>query len=177
MRFHPEVGSRPLSVFEGVVRVGSGDVEELIRPVVEAEGLELWDVTFRRETGRRVLRVTVDRDGGVDLDTISGISERLSRRLDLEGFAAGTPYSLEVSSPGLERALREPRHFERSVGQQVKVKTAEPVEGRRVHEGALVSADPEAIVIASGGGELRVRYEDIDSARTVFEWGRTRSRT
>ena len=68
-------------------------------------------------------------------------------------------------------------HFERSVGQQVKVKTAEPVEGRRVHEGALVSADPEAIVIASEGGELRVRYEDIDSARTVFEWGRARSRT
>ncbi|HJS27141.1 MAG TPA: ribosome maturation factor RimP [Actinomycetota bacterium] len=158
------------------------EVEELIRPVVEAAGLEVWDVTFRRETGRRVLRVTVDRAGegpeeGVDLDTISGVSERLSRRLDLEGFAAETPYSLEVSSPGLERALREPRHFERSVGQQVKVKTAEPVEGRKVHEGALVSADPEAIVIASEGGELRVRYEDIGSARTVFEWGRTRSRT
>lgn len=163
--------------------MGSGDVEELIRPVVEAAGLELWDVTYRREAGRRVLRVIVDRAGGaegaggVDLDTISGVSERLSRRLDLEGFAGDTPYSLEVSSPGLERALREPRHFARSVGEQVKVKTAEPVEGRRVHEGALVSADPEAIVIASEGGELRVRYEDIDSARTVFEWGRTRSRT
>jgi ribosome maturation factor RimP len=163
--------------------VGNVDVEELIRPVVEAAGLELWDVTFRRETGRRILRVTVDRAGGderaggVDLDTISEISERLSRRLDLEGFAGDTQYSLEVSSPGLERALREPRHFERSVGQQVKVKTAESVEGRRVHEGALVSAGPEAIVIASEGGELRVRYEDVDSARTVFKWGRTRSRT
>jgi ribosome maturation factor RimP len=157
--------------------VGNADVEELVRPVVETAGLELWDVTFRRETGRRVLRVVVDREGGVDLDTISTISERLSRRLDLEGFAADTPYSLEVSSPGLERALRKPRHFERSVGQQVKVKTAEPVEGRKVHEGALVSADPEAIVIASEGGELRVRYEDVDSARTVFQWERTRSGT
>ena len=157
--------------------MGSVDVEELIRPVVEAAGLELWDVTFRRETGRRVLRVTVDRDGGIDLDTITEISERLSRRLDLEGFAADTPYSLEVSSPGLERSLREPRHFERSVGQNVKLKTAEPVEGRKVHEGALVSAGPEAIVIASEGGELRVRYQDIDSAKTVFEWGRARSTT
>jgi ribosome maturation factor RimP len=69
--------------------VGNVDVEELIRPVVEAAGLELWDVTFRRDAGRRVLRVTVDRAGGderaggVDLDTISEISERLSRRLDL----------------------------------------------------------------------------------------------
>jgi ribosome maturation factor RimP len=148
-----------------------GSVEELVKPVVEASGLELWDVSFRKEGGRMVLRVMVDREGGIDLETISETSERLSRRLDLEGFAGDLPYSLEVSSPGLERALREPRHFERCVGEQVKVKTAAPVDGRRVHEGALVSADAEAIVIASEGGELRVPYADIASARTVFDWG------
>ncbi|HEY7659926.1 MAG TPA: ribosome maturation factor RimP, partial [Actinomycetota bacterium] len=127
--------------------MGERDVRELVRPVVEAAGLELWDVTFGREDGRRVLRVVVDRDEGVDLDTISEISEQLSRRLDLEGFAGEGSYALEVSSPGLERRLREPRHFARSIGEQVKVKTAEAVEGRRVIEGALVSADAEAIVI------------------------------
>ena len=148
-----------------------GSVEELVRPVIEASGLELWDVTYRKESGRMVLRVLVDRDGGVDLDTISDTSERLSRRLDLEGFSGDRSYSLEVSSPGLERELREPRHFRRSVGTTVKVKTAAPVGGRRVHEGALVSADADAIVIASDGGELRVPYADIASARTVFEWG------
>ena len=148
------------------------NVEELVRPVVESSGLELWDVWFRKENGRMVLRVTVDRDGGVDLEAITEASERLSRRLDLEGFSADRPYSLEVSSPGLERSLREPRHFERSVGLQVRVRTAAPVGGRRVHEGALVSADAEAIVVASEGGELRVPYADIESARTVFEWGR-----
>jgi ribosome maturation factor RimP len=147
-----------------------GNAEELVRPVVEAAGLELWDVTFHKEAGRMVLRVLVDRDGGVDLDTLSGTSERLSRRLDLEGFAEDAAYSLEVSSPGLERPLRELRHYERSVGQRVKVKTARPIEGRKVHEGALVSADAEAISIAADGGELRVRYADIASARTVFEW-------
>ena len=157
--------------------MGEKDVEALVRPVVEAVGLELWEVTFRREAGRRILRVTVQRDGGVDLDTISATSERLSRRLDLEGFAGETPYSLEVSSPGLERSLREPRHFELSVGQRVRVKTVEPVDGDRVHEGALVSADAEAIVVASEGGELRVPYADIASARTVFAWGPARSRT
>jgi ribosome maturation factor RimP len=151
-----------------------GNAEELVRPVVEAAGLELWDVTFRKEAGRMVLRVLVDRDGGVDLDTLSQTSERLSRRLDLEGFAADAAYSLEVSSPGLERPLREPRHFERSVGQRVKVKTARPIEGRKVHEGALVSADAEAIAIVADGGELRVPYADIASARTVFEWGAER---
>ncbi|HEY7660959.1 MAG TPA: ribosome maturation factor RimP, partial [Actinomycetota bacterium] len=148
---------------------------ELVRPVVEAAGLELWDVTFGREDGRRVLRVVVDREEGVDLDTISETSEELSRRLDLEGFAGEGSYALEVSSPGLERRLREPRHFARSIGEQVKVKTAEAVEGRRVIEGALVSADAEAIVIASDGGELRVPYDAVASARTVFEWGTARS--
>ena len=72
------------------------DVEALVRPVVESVGLELWEVTYRRERGRMILRVDVDRDGGVDLDTIAQTSERLSRRLDLEGFAGTTPYSLEV---------------------------------------------------------------------------------
>jgi ribosome maturation factor RimP len=165
------------------------EVGDLVRPVVEAAGLELWEVSFGREGGRRILRVMVDRPagheraggnenvGGVDLDTIAATSQRLSRRLDLEGFEQDRPYELEVSSPGLERALREPRHFERSVGQQVRVKTVEPVDGRRVHEGALVSADAEAIVIASDGGELRVVYDGIASARTVFEWKKAGSRS
>ena len=151
------------------------DVEALVGPVVEASGLELWEVSFRGEGGRSVLRVEVDREGGVDLDTIAAVSERLSRRLDLEDFGP-RGYTLEVSSPGLERPLRTPDHFGRSVGQQVKVKTKEPVSGSKVHEGALVSADAEAIVVASEGGELRVPYADIASARTVFEWGTARSK-
>jgi len=174
--------------------VRENEVGDLVRPVVEAAGLELWEVFFGREDGRRILRVTVDqaggdrdggvdraggvdKEGGVDLDTIAATSQRLSRRLDLEGFEQDRPYELQVSSPGLERALREPRHFERSVGQQVRVKTVEPVNGRRVHEGALVSADAEAIVIASEGGELRVPYDGIASARTVFEWKKVGSKT
>ena len=146
------------------------DVEALVRPVVESVGLELWEATYRKEEGRMVLRVMVDREGGVDLETISSTSERLSRRLDLEDFGAGR-YELEVSSPGLERPLRTPRHFQRSVGERVKVKTVEPVGGTKVHEGALVSADAEAIVIVTDGGELRVPYANVASARTVFEWG------
>jgi ribosome maturation factor RimP len=173
--------------------VRENEVGDLVRPVVKAAGLELWEVSFGREDGRRILRVTVDRvggdreggvdreggekEGGVDLDTIAATSQRLSRRLDLEGFEQDRPYELQVSSPGLERALRESWHFERSVGQQVRVKTVEPVSGRRVHEGALVSADAEAIVIASEGGELRVPYEGIASARTVFEWKKAGSKT
>jgi ribosome maturation factor RimP len=143
----------------------------LTRPVVEGSGLELVEVTFRRESGRKVLRVTVDRPGGVDLDTISETAERVSRRLDLERFETG-PYALEVTSPGIERPLRRPEDFARRIGERVKVKTVEPVEGSKVHEGELVSTDGQAITIAAAGGELRVPLAAVASAKTVADWER-----
>jgi ribosome maturation factor RimP len=142
------------------------DAEALVGPVIEAAGLELVEVTLARESGRRVLRVIVDRDGGVDVDTIAEVAETVSRRLDLEGYDAG-PYALEVSSPGIERALKRPRDFERRVGAMVKVKMTQ---GRPGLQGALVSADDDGIVLAAGGGEQRVSYADIASARTVVDW-------
>jgi ribosome maturation factor RimP len=145
------------------------EAETLIRPVIEGSGLELVDVAFRRESGRRVLRVVVDREGGVDVDTIAELAEKVSRRLDVEGFAPG-PYALEVSSPGIERSLKRPRDFERRVGDTVKVKTTTPVNGRTNITGELVSADDDGIAVAAGGGELRVPYGDIASARTVVDW-------
>jgi ribosome maturation factor RimP len=145
------------------------EAETLIRPVIEGSGLELVDVAFRRESGRRVLRVVVDREGGVDVDTIADLAEKVSRRLDVEGFAPG-PYALEVSSPGIERSLKLPRDFARRVGDNVKVKTIAPVEGRTSITGELVSADDDGIVVAVAGEELRVRHSDIASARTVVDW-------
>ena len=145
------------------------EAETLIRPVIEGSGLELVDVAFRRESGRRILRVVVDRDGGVDVDTIAELAEKVSRRLDVEGFAPG-PYALEVSSPGIERSLKRQRDFERRVGDTVKVKTTTPVNGRTSITGELVSADDDGITVAAAGGELRVRYADIASARTVVDW-------
>ena len=125
---------------------------------------------FRRDGGRRVLRVTVDRDGGVDLDAISETSERISRRLDLEDVVSGS-YTLEVSSPGVERPLRAPRDFVGRVGEKVKVKTAEPVDGSRTHVGTLVAVDAESIVVSTENGERRIPLDEIRSARTLFEWG------
>jgi ribosome maturation factor RimP len=147
------------------------DAEALVRPVVEGAGLELVEVTFRRESGRKVLRVVVDREGDVDLETIARTSEQVSRRLDLEGFAPG-PYALEVSSPGIERPLKRAVDFQRRVGDRVKIRTTEPIDGARNHAGALVSADAEAIIIATEGGELRVPFVHIASARTVADWDR-----
>jgi ribosome maturation factor RimP len=153
------------------VRRGVGvDAEALVRPVVEAAGLELVELSFGRDGGRRVLRVVVDRDGGADLDTLSALSERISRRLDLEGFDPAGPYSLEVSSPGIERRLREPEHYRRATGQRVRVKTFAPVEGGRTHEGTLVGADDREITIDAPAGQIRISYEAVASARTIVDW-------
>lgn len=145
------------------------DAETLIRPVVEGAGLELVDVVFRRDGGRRVLRVTVDREPSPDLDTIAEVSERVSRQLDVQGFDAGS-YLLEVSSPGIERPLRTAAHFRRAIGERVKVKTGPPVDGAHVHEGPMVGADDEAITVDVGGAERRLPLGGIESARTVADW-------
>lgn len=144
------------------------DLEALVRPLVESSGLELVEVTLRKEGGRRVLRVTVDREGGVDLDTIAATSERISRRLDLEEVSPG-PYSLEVSSPGIERPLRAARDFERKVGEKVRVKVLSPEPA--TFTGRLIVADRDGIVVDAENREVRMAYDDIASARTVFEWG------
>lgn len=143
------------------------DIEELIRPVVEADGLEFVELSFATEGAQKVLRVTVDRHGGLGLGQIATTSERISRRLDLEDFEEGR-YLLEVSSPGLERPLREPRDFQRKTGERVKVKVVQPVAETLL--GRLTKADEEGIVVATEQGERQVAYTDIASARTVFEW-------
>jgi ribosome maturation factor RimP len=145
------------------------DLEAVVGAAVESAGLELVEVTFRREHGRRVLRVTVDREGGVDLDTIAEASERVSRRLDVEGFRPG-PYALEVTSPGVERRLRRPADFLRQVGERVKIRTGEPVDGYRTHTGTLLAAGEDEVTIATETGERRVAYEQVASAQVVVDW-------
>jgi len=149
------------------------ELDELVRPVVEDAGLELVEVSFGREQGRRILRVAVDREGGVDLDMVAVVSRRVSRRLDLEGFDPG-PYSLEVGSPGVERALRVPSDFARRVGERVKVRTARPLDGARTFTGTILEADERQLKIATDAAERTIPFGDIASARTVFEWGGVR---
>lgn len=138
-------------------------VEELVRPVVAADGLELFDVRF----GGGALQVFVDRPGGgVDLDTVSRVTRQVSDLLDQHDPLPGA-YTLEVSSPGLERDLRRPDHFRRYVGREVKVKTRPSVAGERREQGVLQSADDDGVVVNG----RRLAYADIDRARTVFRWG------
>ena len=141
-----------------------------IEPVLTAIGLELYDVELTTSGRARTLRVTIDRDGGVDIDTITTATERISPVLDAKGGPAG-PYALEVSSPGLERRLRRPEHFRRAVGETVTVKTREPEGEIQRLRGQLLDADEDGFVLDTGAGTQRARYDDVVQARTVFEFG------
>ena len=147
------------------------DLQTTIGPLVEGLGLELVEATFRKEGGRRVLRVVVDRDGGVDLDTIAETSQKVSRRLDALDFGGDAAYTLEVSSPGVERPLRTAADFAKRVGEKVRVKTFRPIEGGRAHVGEIVAADEEAVTVQVDGVDRTLAWSDIASARTIFEWG------
>lgn len=140
----------------------AGAVRELVEPLLAGRRIDLVDVVF---TGGS-LQVFVDQPGGIDLDTISDVTTAVSRLLDEHDPVPGR-YTLEVSSPGLERPLRRPDHFRRFVGSTVAVKTRPEVPGERRHQGRLEAADDDGIVVAG----RRLAYGEIDRARTVFEWG------
>jgi ribosome maturation factor RimP len=142
-------------------------VSHLVEPICDDLSVELVDV----EHAGGVLRVTVDRDGGVDIDCISLITRELSRALDRDDPIPGR-YTLEVSSPGLERPLRRRAHFTRAAGQRIKVKTKPHVEGERRVEGLLQEVTEDGIeVVADDGSARSLRFEDIERANTVFVWG------
>ena len=150
------------------------EVRDLAEAVARRRSLLLWDVEMGGQPGRSVVRVFVDADGGVDLDTVAEVSEEISRGLDLKDPIAGR-YTLEVSSPGLERSLKSPKHFELSVGKKVVMKTKERLVGdsHRV-EGVIASADPSTVKVELPSAAVEVPYDEIKSARTVFEWKTSR---
>ena len=144
----------------------------LVEPLVAEAGASIYDV----EHSGGVLRITVDRDGGVDIGTIGSLTRKISHLLDEEDPLPGA-YTLEVSSPGLERSLRTPEHFAGAVGSLVSLKTRAGVEGDRRVKGVLLGIADDLATIApadAAPGTTRVlAIRDIGRAPTVFEWGPT----
>lgn len=147
-------------------------VRQVVLPLLADRGLDLYDV----ELSGRDLRVVVDRPaGGLDLDVLADATRAVSRALDDADPIAGA-YTLEVSSPGLERKLRTPEHFARAVGETVRVKLTAAAGvargGERRLEGEVAAAGDDGITLRTAdGGDVRLAYGDIDRARTVFVWG------
>jgi len=147
------------------------EVRDLAEAVTRRRHLNLWDVEVGGSPGRSIVRVFVEGDDGkIDLDTVAEVAEEISRGLDLRDPIPGA-YTLEVSSPGLERNLRSPEHFLRSVGSTVVVKTREPLAGNSHRlDGVIAAAEGDSVRLKIGDTELDVPLDQIKSARTVFEW-------
>ncbi len=154
----------------------SDDVERIAAPLLRAAGLELVDVEIR--AGNIV--VTVDREGGVDLDTLASASKAISAAIDRADIGPSGRYELEVSSPGLERRLRRPEHFRLFIGQRISIRTSPGVDGERRLEGELVSADDQGIVVTvaeSPDPRRHLAYGEIERAHTIFDWRAALART
>ena len=146
------------------------EISDAVAPALGALGLELVGVELRGQGKGQVLRLVIDRDGGIDLDAIAAASQAVSPVLD-QGPAPSGPYALEVSSPGLERPLRTPAHFLRALGATVTVKTRDDEGAARRVRGVLASADDDGITVdPADGSSVHLRYDEVRQARTVFEW-------
>jgi ribosome maturation factor RimP len=141
---------------------------ELIEPVVTAAGLDLESVRMSVAGKRRLLRIVVDGDHGVSLDDAADVSRDISAMLD-EGNALGeVPYTLEVSSPGVDRPLTEPRHWRRAVGRLVKVK----VTGEGTVEGRILAADADGVTLDLAKAERRFGPGELGPGAIQIEFGR-----
>ncbi len=138
-----------------------------IDPYVAAEGVELDDIEIHG--GGQIVRVTVDARKPIGVDVIAELSKGIGRLIEEDDPFTGS-YTLEVSSPGLERKLNRANHYIKSIGRQVKVKTFAPVDGDKNHQGVLVGADESEFTIDVDGTERKLQYDDVSSARTVFVW-------
>jgi ribosome maturation factor RimP len=147
----------------------TSDLADALTPVLEARGLDLVDV----ELHGAQLTVFVDRDGGIGLDELGDATRDVSAALDDIDPLPGR-YTLSVSSPGLERRLRTPAHFARAVGETVTIRIdAGTADVRRI-TGTLEGADESGCTMSGPElpeGGMRIAYDQIERARTVFEWG------
>ena len=139
-------------------------VMALAKPVVEAEGCELWDVEYVKEAGAWDLRVYRDKAGGVSIDDCEAVSRALDPVLD-EADPIPTSYIFEVSSAGVERELKRPGDFEKFMGSQVEVRHYQPVEGAKSHIGTLRGYADGAVTIEMNGQEKTYQKAQVAQVR------------
>jgi len=140
-----------------------------LEPYLEAEGIELDDLDVRGRGNGRIVRITVDAPGGVGVDRIAQLARGMSRLLDEEDSVSGS-YTLEVSSPGLERRLRRPSHYRKAVGRELDVRTSDEIDGAQRHRGVLEGIDDTALRLTMESDTRTIPLQSVTQARTVFRW-------
>lgn len=155
---------------EDKVKLTSIEIWNLAEPVIEAEGMELVEIEYRRESQGWVLRLFIDQEDGVTVNDCARMSQVLGDLLDVAD-PIHHPYHLEVSSPGLNRPLRKPEHFQRHIGQVIEVRTftpVTPVENRRRFKGTLVDVTSEYIRLDCEGQVFELPIASLERARLCY---------
>jgi ribosome maturation factor RimP len=147
--------------------VDESEIADVIGPVIAAAGMDLESIRVSAAGRRRLLRVVVDGDQGVSLDAAATISRQLSAALDSAPVMGDFPYTLEVSSPGVDRPLTDPRHWRRSMGRLVQVTAGEvgTVTGR------VIEADSDGVTLDVGGDRRRFGYATLGAGAVQVEFG------
>jgi ribosome maturation factor RimP len=145
------------------------DIEQIIEPAVAALGFELLGIDFITQGRHSLIRLYIDSDNGVDVENCADVSRQVSAVLDVEDPINGE-YTLEVSSPGIERPLFKPEHFTRVIDQIIAVRLSIPLNGRRKFKGELTEVREDGITIVFDDSEIRIGFNEIDKANLVARW-------
>ncbi len=147
-------------------------VRELAEPAAESLGCWVWDVEFVKEGTRKILRITIDSEEGIDIN----VCEKMHRTMDVildEADPIAEPYYLEISSPGIERELKTPVHIEACEGWDVEVKLYAPIDGMKAFRGVLLASDNEdAIKIKIGDTERVFEKQSVAKISTYFDFNK-----
>lgn len=142
-------------------------IEEILRPAVEALGYELVGIEYHPNSVNALLRVFIDKEGGVNLDDCVAVNEQVGALLDVDDPIPGK-YTLEISSPGLDRPLFKLADFSRFIGSEVKIRLTQPIERQRNFKGTIAAVDGEIVKLATDNDiVVEIDFKRIDVARIV----------
>ena len=144
-------------------------IEDLAAPLADELGVELVDVEVKGQGARRLVRLVTDAEGGLDVDVIAALSRNVGGALDDRDLIPSS-YTLEVTSPGVDRPLRRPRDFARNVGREVRVVKGEDVAGDREVTGTVLAADEASVTLEVDGDEVVLALADVDHGKVVLPW-------
>jgi ribosome maturation factor RimP len=146
-------------------------IEEIARRVAGSEGVELVEVEVKGGGAHRFVRISIDKPEGVTHGDCETVSQQVGTILDVEDVVPGGRYTLEVSSPGVERKLLKPQDYARFQGKKAKITLREPVEGRRNWEGLLAGVDNGQVTVETAPGQsVRLALDNVQKANLKFEW-------
>jgi ribosome maturation factor RimP len=146
-------------------------IEEIAKRVTESEGLELVEVEVKGGGEHRFVRISIDKPDGVSHGDCESVSQQVGTILDVEDVVPGGRYTLEVSSPGVERKLLKPQDYQRFQGKKAKVTLRDPIGGRRNWEGTLAGIEDGLIRLDMERGDpLRFTFDQVQKANLKFEW-------